>query len=382
MSTGGAKDEIRGRKAAFWMPRFWSGMSTSGYFRMLGRNRFAVSPSRWSMASILSFISLNNSGWKLIQNSLRGRRIRETRLVGDPIFIIGHWRSGTTLLHELLVLDARFTCPDTYMAFAPNHFLVSGWLYRPTLSFLLPSERPMDGMAAGWDKPQEDEFALCNLGVPSPYLTIAFPNHPPQNREYLTLDRLPPTERDAWKERLDWFLRAVTVHCPKQIVLKSPPHTARLKILLEMYPKAKFVHIVRDPYVVFVSTMNLWRRLYADHGLQSPKFEGLREYVFETFLEMYEAFDRDRAILGEHQFSEVRYEELVANPIVEMQRVYDELQLGGFDDVLPALTKYFADKAEYKTNKYQLDPALEAEITQRWGDFIERYGYMRQAVRA
>jgi hypothetical protein len=40
-------------------------------------------------------------------------------------------------------------------------------------------------MAAGWDRPQEDEFALANLGVPSPYLAWAFPHHGPVNDEYL-----------------------------------------------------------------------------------------------------------------------------------------------------------------------------------------------------
>ena len=89
--------------------------------------------------------------------------------------MIGHWRSGTTLLHELLVRDPRHTYPDTYACFAPNHFLVSGWWMKPCLKVLLPSQRPIDNMPAGWDHPQEDEFALCNMGVPSPYLTIIFP---------------------------------------------------------------------------------------------------------------------------------------------------------------------------------------------------------------
>ena len=133
----------------------------------------------------------------------------------------------------------------------------------------------MDNMAAGWNHPQEDEFALCNMGARSPYLTIVFPNRPPQDQEYLDLERVSPEGLRRWKAKLRWFLQCITLRNPKRIVLKSPPHTCRVKVLLEMFPKAKFVHIVRDPYVIFPSTVNLWKRLYRDEGLQMPNLRGL-----------------------------------------------------------------------------------------------------------
>ena len=131
-----------------------------------------------------------------------------------------------------------------------------------------------------------------------------------------------------WKRALLWFLKCLTLRNPKRIVLKSPPHTCRIRALLEMFPKAKFVHIVRDPYVIFPSTVNLWKRLYRDEGLQMPTGEGLEEHVFDTFTRMYEAFERDRDLIGPGQFCEVRYEELVADPMEQMRRVYEELELG------------------------------------------------------
>jgi omega-hydroxy-beta-dihydromenaquinone-9 sulfotransferase len=158
-------------------------------------------------------------------------------------------------------------------------------------------------------------------------------------------------------------------------VLKSPPHTARLRVLLEMFPRAKFVHIVRDPYVIFPSTVNLWKRLYRDQGLQVPTGEGLDEHVFATLTRMYEALERDRSLVGPGQFCEVRYEELIANPVEQMRRVYEELQLGDFESVRPGIEAYFADQKDYKTNRYQMTPELRAEITRRWGKYIEKYGY-------
>ena len=97
---------------------------------------------------------------------------------------------------------------------------------------------------------------------------------------------------------LIWFLKCVTVRNPGRIVLKLPPHTCRIRVLLEMFPQAKFVHIVRDQYVVFPSTVNLWKRLYRDEGWQLPKYRGLDDHVFKTLTRMYEAFERDRELLG------------------------------------------------------------------------------------
>ena len=322
--------QSEGSKDRPWIPRFWDGMGFSTWICLLVRNRFAVAPSRVPMAIIVTLVSLMNSLFWLVQSALYGRKIAATDIEEDPIFVIGHWRSGTTLLHELLILDPRHTYPDTFACFAPDHFLVSGWLFRPLLRLLLPAKRPMDNMASGWDRPQEDEFALCNMGVPSPYLTISFPNRPPQCDEYLDLAGLSPRRRERWKRGLMWFLKCVTLRQPKRIVLKSPQHTCRVKTLLEMFPRARFVHIVRNPYEVFPSTMNLWNRLNRDQGLQIPTGEGLEERVFETFNRMYEVFERDRRLIPAGQFCEVRYEDLVQDPVGQMRRAYEELALGEF----------------------------------------------------
>ncbi len=111
----------------------------------------------------------------LIQHLRYGRTIENTVLERDPVFVLGHWRSGTTLMHELLVLDEQYASPSTYACFAPWHFLISEGLMVKYGSGLIPDKRPMDNMQAGWELPQEDEFALMNLGAPTPYLLMAFP---------------------------------------------------------------------------------------------------------------------------------------------------------------------------------------------------------------
>ena len=375
-----AKEQKPGSKDHFWIPRFWDGICIRGWFSLLVRNRFAVTPRRVAMALIITVLVAVNFMLWLVEVVFFGHKIGRMKIEQDPIFVIGHWRSGTTLLHELLVLDPRHTFPDTYACFAPNHFLASGWFMRPCLKVLLPKRRPTDNMVAGWDRPQEDEFALCNMGVRSPYLTNAFPNRPPQDQEYLDFNGVSAPALARWRQTFLWFLKRITLRNPKRIVLKSPPHTARIRVLLEMFPKARFVHIVRDPYVIFPSTVGLWRRLSRDQGLQVPRYKGLDEYVLATFVQMYEAFDRDRPLIGPGQFCEVRYEDLIADPVEQMRLIYERLELGDFAAVEPAIRQYFAGQKDYKTNRYQITPEIRAEITRRWGKYLKDYGYAAEEV--
>jgi hypothetical protein len=151
---------------------------------------------------------------------------------------------------------------------------------------------------------------------------------------------------------------------------------------LELFPNARFVHIVRDPFVLFSSTVTLWKRLYDDQGAQDAKkaeYRGLEEYVFRTLIEMYAAFDRDRALIPSSHFAEVRYEDLVPDMVGQMRRIYEELDLGEFNKVLPALQKFVASQADYKKNRYELAPEVRDEIARRWSRYIAQYGYSTPA---
>lgn len=358
-----------------WVPRFWSGMLLPSWLRLLARNRFAIGLTRLPMAFRVTVVSVCNSTLACLQAVLLGRKIARTEIRESPVFIIGHWRTGTTFLHELLALDERHNYPTTYECYSPNHFLLTGKLVSRWLKFLLPPKRPMDDMALGWDRPQEDEFARCAMGIPSPYFTIAFPNRPPQFEEYLDFDGLSPAAVERWKDGCVCFLKRVTFRDPRRMVLKSPLHTCRIKVLLELFPGARFVHLVRDPYAIFPSTMRLWKALYGLHGLQVPTYQNLEEDVLRTFERTYEAFAQQRGLIHPSQFCEVRYEDLVRDPVGQLRAVYEQLGLGEFEQVRPKVERYLASVADYKPNRYTLSPQTQAKITQRWGWYAREYGY-------
>jgi hypothetical protein len=362
-----------------WSPRFWQGCDFFAWVRLLLRNRCAVHPRFAYIALIITFVSLFHTALRLIQDAWLAGRADRVRPRSGPLFIIGHWRTGTTLLHELLILDPRHTFPNTYQCLVPHHFLLTEAVFTRLFRWILPSRRPMDNMPAGWDRPQEDEFALCMLGQPSPYLTIAFPNRPPQDPDALDLVRLPRAARESWERAFLGFLGRLTLNDPRRLVLKSPTHSCRIPKLLQLFPDARFLHIVRDPYALLSSTVNLWKTLYETHGLQKPTFAGLEEHVLTTFTHLYNRIEEGKKLLPRGRYHEMRYEDLLADPVGQLRRAYERLELGDFEPARPRVEKYLAQQSGYQTNRYRpLAPRDEAEVTRRWGEVIRRYGYERR----
>jgi len=350
-------------------------MPLSVWLELVRENGARASLSRWGLMVTITLAAAFNSVAGALSRARFRRQLLHPPTTPPPLFIIGHWRSGTTLMHELLMLDSQFCCPTTYQCFAPSHFLLTEWWMTPALAWIVPNKRPMDDVAAGWHRPQEDEFALVNLGAPSPYRRMAFPVSASNRPEALDLESLSAADLARWKQDMHLFLGTLAVRDQRQPVLKSPPHTARMGVLAEMFPGTRFLHVVRDPHVVFPSTLRLWRSLHHSQSMQVDPGDRLEEYVFAAFEEMYAAFERDRLTLGPDQLYEIRYEDLVADPVAKMREVYEKLGLEGFEAVLPALEAQGRSMKAYRTNTYRHDPRIVAEISRRWQPFLDRYGY-------
>jgi hypothetical protein len=359
------------------------------WLKLVAEHGARVSLRRWGLVATVSATAAFNSVAEPLSEARYRRQLRQPPATEPPLFIVGHWRSGTTLLHELLMHDERFCCPSTYQCFVPGHFLLTERWLTSLLRWIIPSRRPMDNVVTGWDRPQEDEFALVNMGAASPYRRMAFPRTSPAQAVALDVAALPPAELERWQRSLRRFLARLAVRDPRRPVLKSPPHTARIGVLAEMFPGARFLHIVRDPFVVFPSTLRLWRSLEDVQGFQVAPTTGAaaaavataeEEYVFTAFETMYAAFERDRPRLPAGSLYEVRYEDLVADPVGRLAEAYTALGLGGFTAVRPALEKQAVAIKSYRTNTYRHDPRIVAEIVRRWSGFSDRYGYTPPAT--
>jgi hypothetical protein len=368
-------------------PRTWIGMGVRPWLRLLHANRYAIDPGCLPWAVLIGLLAPLNSALGILQRATHGRRIDQTRIEPPPLFILGHWRSGTTWLHELLGLDARHACPSTYACLFPSHFLLTERRATRLFHASATVRRPMDDMEMGWSHPQEDEFALCNLGLPTPYHAFAFPNRPPPHPEYLDLEGVPPEALERWKRALRDFVRAVALQAgevdgggPRRVVLKSPAHTARVRVLRELFPGARFVHIVRNPFEVIPSTLRAWTKLYHAFGLQRPRVTDLEERVVTSYTRMTAALERARPLVAPSHFHELRYEELVAEPLERLGELYRHLELGDLGPVLPAVQAYRARTAGHRPHRHAPSPELAGRIARIAAPIIERYGYRAPAA--
>ncbi len=355
-------------------------MRVTDWFRLLASGGFRIHPMRYGMTFMVSGCSLFNSVAAAWQNLALRRRILATELVQPPVFIVGHWRSGTTLMHELFSLDDGWASPDNYDAFVPHHALATGWIFKGFVNSLLPRQRPMDSMELRAGAPQEDDFALVSLGAPTPYHDIAFCRDRHHPSPLLALDQAGADVQEQTRVALDFFFRMLTRMYGTRLVLKSPPHTGRVALLAQWFPGAKFVHMARNPLAIVPSTMKLWRALDETQGLQRPRYDDrqLLEYINAAYELMYGAWFRQRSAVPAGQICEVRFENLVEKPRQTIEQVFKMLQLDPSERFLTAVQTYFDQRTHHRTGNATEDPSLSHAIGTVWSRYRTHFGYSSQ----
>jgi hypothetical protein len=366
---GGSDRDSSGRQL------FLEGIALGQLVELLLRNRLKVS-AKYAIDLVRV---ANTSAWVSVLNAVESllydRAVAEAELADDPVFILGHWRSGTTYLHKLLSLDKRHTYPTLMQCSLPGCFLSYPRILRSYLAARIPERRPMDNVALGLEEPFEDEFALLKTTLMSPYLNLVFPRSSVDREAFCELDGMDRLETLRWKRALGRFVRKISYATGKRVILKSPTHTFRVRLLLEVFPNAKFVIIVRNPYTVFASTRRLWPRLLAQSTLQDEPLPDLDEMIFARYERAFEAVSRDMPLIPERNRCLVKYEDLVGNELDTVRGIYEHLGLGVFAEVSPALAAYLEQNKDYVRNTYELSRVEKSVIYRRWRAAFEAYGY-------
>lgn len=352
----------------------WCGLTFSGALKML-RMKPALSWNRWYRTALLPGSIVYNSLMAGIERLVHGQRIANTPLDPAPLIVLGHWRSGTTLLHNLLVDDARYSFANTYACIYPFHFLTTQSVVKPLTSWLLPKSRPMDNIPAGWDCPQEDEFALCLMTMTSPYVMALRPDRIETYGRFFNPANMTERERADFLAAMKTFFQKLAVRDPRPLCLKSPGHTFRIPMLHALFPQAKYVYIHRDPYAVYNSSVHLRRTMNDENGLGHREQVHLEREMLDVYEDCFHTYERDKALIPEGNLYEMRYETLDADPLGELERMYGALNLGGFADLRRTLEPKMAGVKEYKKNRYGEDREQQQAIYERLRFAYDRFGY-------
>ena len=354
------------------------GMTLGDWWSLLRRHRFAIDPPHWFRASVQTALGAYNSINARIERRIYGRRIEATT-VQAPLFILGHYRSGTTHLHNLLALDPQFAAPTFFQVLNPHTFLTIERLAAPLADRLVVRRRFQDEVALGAGVPSEDEVALCTMTGLSPYMAWYFPRDGSGYGSYLAFRDVSEVEVARWKHALAMFLKKLTMKHGRPLVLKSPPHTARIRLLLDLFPDARFVHIHRDPYDVFRSTRHMVRTVQPVFQLQaSPPLDG-DDTILGVYAEMYDAYFEQRGLIPEGRLCDVGYEDLLREPLAVVGSIYRTLGLAGFEGVQARLETYLGSISDYRKNRLDdLPDPLRRRIAHEWCRSFEEWGYERQ----
>lgn len=356
---------------------YLAGITAGDWWRLLRENDFDIDPAYWHRAAVVTSLSLINSLHRWRESRRWDADIARTEISHPPLFVLGHWRSGTTHLHNLLAQDtAQFAFANTYQVINPHTFLTTENLNTRLFASLVPRTRPMDAMALSFQSPQEDEFAPCLMTLKSPYIGVSFPKREDAYEQYLSFRDASPEDVAAWKAAFVWFLKKLTLKYRRALILKSPAHTARVRLLLEMFPDARFVHIHRHPYEVFQSFQHYYDTATWYTYLQRPDRDAIDGRILERYTKMHDALLADLPLVPEGRFHEVRFDDLERDPIKVMSTLYERLGLSGFDRCEPQIAAYIATLRGYERNQFSpLSPELRERVAVAWRRSFERWGY-------
>ncbi|MFC2107802.1 sulfotransferase, partial [Bacteroidota bacterium] len=352
------------------------GYSFSHLIRLVSKNHIA--PKYYFRALIILLVSLIGIPFRQFENLKYKKKIREYKIPNDPVFIIGHWRSGTTYLHNILSKDPKFCYVTTYQGVFPGIIFrgFGHWFFKSFMKLLIPSNRKGDNVKLNVDYPQEEEFALGESHNSCFYFFWYFPKKLMQffDSQLLLRNR---KKSDIERFKGDYIKLVKKTHLlnKKEILIsKNPPNTARVKILLESFPNAKFIFIYRDPVKVIQSTSNFFDKMMPVLWFHELHKNERDEVIFDLYKRTIDQYFLDKELIPENQLYEVKFEELEKNPLDFIQQMYAELNIPGYDNALPYFKDHINQSKGYKKNVFALDNIEIERISLRVHDYIEKFG--------
>lgn len=305
--------------------------------------------------------------------------IEAVELQEPPVFIIGHWRSGTTYLHNLLCQDERFGYVKTFQTVASEFSLIGEKWLKPLFARVAPERRFMDNVSLSLDGPQEEEHSVANMCPYSFYHHMFFPRRARWLFEkYALFNGVSAAEIERWKKVYLRVLKIATLRAGgRRLLIKNPALTGRIRALLELFPQAKFIHIYRNPYEVFLSTRHFYIKAYRHLGLQTISAEENEANILAFYPLLLQRFLDEKALIPPGNLAEVRYETLEEQPLQVVADIYHRLHLPGYNQTEARFRAYIDAQKSYQKNRFVISPEDVAKVQQRWQFALELWGYRR-----
>ena len=249
-------------------------------------------------------------------------------------------------------------------------------------------------------------------GTVSPYMAIVFMRAYDRMRALFSLDAddgCEPGSRDTWVQAFTHFTKKITLKwniatrrkmtvapgarsgsaCEAgddtfpgpRLLLKSPVHTARIRLILSLFPSAKFIYIHRNPVEVIESAVHMANTYYWYSALQVPDDHSTSHFILDQFSLLTRTYLRDRALIPKGNLVEVSFKNLESDPVSTLRAVYASLGLGETDfdvQMRPRLEEYIASNnlENFRKNAHvPLDQSVVEQVRALCPEAFAAFGY-------
>ncbi len=311
---------------------------------------------------------------------LASRHLPKVEEMPPPIFILGHWRSGTTHLYNVMSRgDFGYVSP--LAAGLPWDMFGLARVLRPLLERQLPEGRFIDNIPVTPTSPQEDEIAIANMSQLSFYHGIYFPRDFDRLIDRgLFFDGCTEAEISGWERRFTYLMRRLALQQGERLLIKNPVYTARPAQLRRLFPGAKFIHIHRNPADVIISMRNFYSRLLEEMALQDvPDDLDIDATILRVYSRMMTAFEDQTQGWQSPEFVELPYDLLDSEPMHALERIYDGLALPGFPAAAPKFQTYLDSISGFRKNVFPPDTTAQDLVDRHLARWAEKWGYGAQA---
>ncbi len=346
---------------------------------LLAQNKFRIGIRYIPRFFYSLILGLLLSPFRIKERILFDKKIKQTKIIHDPIFIIGHWRSGTTYIHSFLSQDKSLGFFSTFQAYLPGVFLGSEKLFKSIVESSLPNKRPMDDVEMNADLPQEDQYAVGAFTPYSYYHGWCFPKNMEFYNNFVLFKNVKKEDISKWKKTYIYLIKKVTVfEKGKRLVLKNQDNTTKIKYLLEMFPNAKFILMKRNPYTLYLSMMKFMRIVIPLYCLQNPPtLNVVEKSMMDLYKNMFKKYIREKQLIPKNNLIEIRYEDFILKPLEQIEKIYKQFDLEGFSENKESFKKYLAKQSQLKLDKYKITKEITEKVNKNWDFIFDEFGYKK-----
>lgn len=369
---------------------FLMGCRFDVYLKLLKENK--ISPKRIPRILYIGAISLAFYPFALAEEVFCKLFVYPFTKLKTPLFVLGHWRSGTTYLFELLGEDPQFVYLNPASTYTVNNYLFMRKAIDKFQGNNIGNGRPMDNMDYTIESPSEETFSISAMSTKSCMNMVVFPQNYRYYADYMFTNDMTMEERMEWEKNYKHILQKAVYEDGrdrkvkkasdlKRLILKSPDNTARIEEILHLFPNARFVNIVRNPYKVEKSTMGMIDQCIGMMSFQDiPDREDIMDYVVDMYADVYHRYLNERSMIPEGHLIEIKYEDFVKKPYEHLEKIYKTLGIKGFAKAAPNFKKHIEGVKDYQVTKSEIEPLLKKKVNEKLGFAFEAFGYEMEDV--